>query len=65
MELVLKIFQLTNRYRYQFVREVMTNILSTKEIINRVLNPWDSRGNEQMQFLFLLFPALVLCPMRI
>ena len=29
-----EIFQPTNRYRYQFVRKVMTDILTTKETIH-------------------------------
>ena len=30
-------FQLTNRFRYQFVREVMTDILSAKEMIEHAI----------------------------
>ena len=47
-------FQSTNRYRYQFVGEVITDILSTKEITERATRG----GNEKMQFLFLLLLAL-------
>ena len=33
-----EIFQLTHRYRYQFVGEVMTDMLSIKEMIQSVCN---------------------------
>ena len=40
-------------YRYQFLGKVMTDVQSIKEKI-----PWDSQGNEKMQFLFLLLLVL-------
>ena len=49
-----EIFQLNNRLRYQFVGEVMTDILSTK-MHDQTCDPWDSQGNEKrMQFAFPL-----------
>ena len=51
------ILQLTDQFRYQFVREVIMDILRTKEIIT--CDRRDSQGNEKkMQFLFLLFVAI-------
>ena len=51
-----EIFQLTHRYRYQFVGEVMTDMKSIKN--DPMYNPRDSEGNEKIQFLFLLLFAL-------
>ena len=48
-----EIFQLTNRYRYQFVGEAMTDILSTKN--NQTCDPWASQGNEKCNFYSIAF----------
>ena len=41
----------------QFVGEVMTDKLKHKKN-DPTCDPWDSQGNEKMQFLFLLLLAL-------
>ena len=59
-----EIFQLTNRYRYQFVAEAMTDICTGYDGYfkhkenNPTYDPWNPKGNEKMQFLLLLLLAL-------
>ena len=48
-----KIFQLTHRYRYQFVGDVMADMRSIQEMIQCA-----TQGDEKMQFLFLLLFVL-------
>ena len=50
-------FRVTNRYRYQFVGEVVSNILSTKEITYYVTLGIPD-GKKKVQYMFLLLLAL-------
>ena len=50
----LEIFQLTHRYRYQFVGEAMTDMYSIKEMI-QWCDPWDSQGDKKCSFYFYCF----------
>ena len=52
-----EIFQLTHRYWYQFVGGSYDGYVKHKRN-NPMCDPWDSQGNEKMQFLFLLLLAL-------
>ena len=50
-------FQLTHRYRYQFAGGSYDGYVKHKRN-DPMCDPWDSQGNEKMQFLFLLLFAL-------
>ena len=52
-----EIFKLTKGHWYQFVGEVMADILNTKEIIQPV-TLWIPKGTTKMQYLVLLLLAL-------
>ena len=49
-----EIFQLTNKYRYQFVEEAMTDIFNTKEIIQRA-TLGTPKGMKKYNFYFYYF----------
>ena len=51
------VFQPTNRYRYQFVEQLITDILSTKEII-KLATLGIPKGMKKCNFVFLLLLAL-------
>ena len=54
-----EIFQLTNGYRDQFVGEVMTDILSIEEIIQRA-TLWIPKGIKNCNFYSIAFSINIL-----